>query len=687
MDEQSRREFLAEAEELLDVLFGDIRTLRLRRGEGRARRELIGRIFRHVHTLKGLAAAIGLDATGEIAHEFESLLDAVRTGRAPVDDAVLEAFGDAADAVARSLGATVHGKSLFVPPALVERLRRLASVDVREPATPAGDSSATALAALPEEIVQVLSEHETQRLREAVSEGARLYVVAVDFDLLTFDEQFRRMGDALAEIGEVVSTLPGMATSAPDRINFRLVYAATQNRETVAARVAPFGASLTEAFAPDTATHPHRAQEDERQDDEEPHDALIAIASLTKMVRVPLDDLDDVISTTHELFNDTSALLDRALANDLARPAQAEIENSATHIRRRFAELAGQLIGLRMVRSGRMLERLARAGHDAARTMGKDVEIEIKGGEVRLDKSLADRIADPLLHMLRNAVDHGIEAADVRRGAGKPPRGRIRLEAATDGSRVILRITDDGGGIDAERIARAAVERGLVADVASVDERQALRLIFRPGFSTASEVTSMSGRGVGLEVVERAVEQVGGELRVQTRRGAGTTFEMRLPTTLALVPSLVVYSAGNCYGVDAGQVVEAGEVARSETEEVGGARVVRWRGAVVPLVTLRTLLAPGEDNDEARRADATDEARLHIIITRLASRDGDDTGDEPESARTAVIVDRCDGQRELLVRGLGRHAARWRGITGATELRDGTVALMLDLPQLLEMQP
>ncbi|HEV2708207.1 MAG TPA: ATP-binding protein, partial [Pyrinomonadaceae bacterium] len=330
------------------------------------------------------------------------------------------------------------------------------------------------------------------------------------------------------------------------------------------------------------------------------------------------------------------------------------------------------------------LERAARAGQSAARAARREVDFETVGGEVRLDKSLADAVADPLLHLLRNAVDHGVEPPAERVRVGKPERGLVRLEAVAEGSRVLLRVSDDGRGIDPERVARAAIERGLVSADERLTEQQALRLIFRPGFSTAREVSAVSGRGVGLDVVERAVEQAGGELRVWSRPGAGTTFEMRLPTTLALVSSLVVRSAENRYCVDASHVEEAGYVSRAETERVGNATLVRWRGELLPLVTLRALLA-----QPAR--EPVDGERVPVIISHVAGREGvvdekASAGGEGRGERAAVVVDGWDGHSEVLVRGLGRHATRWRGISGATELRDGTVALVLDLPRLLEMR-
>ncbi len=696
MDAQLLREFLAEAEDLIEVLIGDTQTLRARRGEGRARRELIGRIFRHVHTIKGSAAAAGLDVVAEIAHEFESLLDQMRLGQTSVDDAALDVFDDATNAIAQSLNAVASGDAPPAPRTLIERLRRVSLKTEPQSTDASPPLQERLLEALPEDIKTSLSEYETHRFREAAGEGLHLFVVAVGFDLMTFDERFRDLSDALAESGEMISTMPGHEASAPDQISFRIVYATDSMPDEAASRLAPFGTvvltDLSAAAKTGEQESIHRvenklegetASASETAGAKEGEDApstILSLAPLSTLVRVELSGLDEIISATHELLTDTAGALDFALQQNLPRGEQTEMEIRAARIRRRFVELEERLIDLRMVAIGQTLQRAARAGAMAARSIDKEVDFETAGNDVRIDKSLADAISEPLLHLLRNAIDHGIEAPDERLRAGKEKRGSVLIEAVAEGSRVRLRVTDDGRGIDPERIARAAVERGIIDAHAKITKEQSLRLIFRPGFSTAASVSNVSGRGVGLDVVESAVEKIGGELSVAGEYGAGTTFEMLLPTTLALVPSLVVRSSGYAYCIDASHISEAGFVESNEIESVGQARVVRWRGQVMPLVELRELLA----QDAIAVTDTEQKNRVPVIVSHVAGRRrGEEAGEQLKHA--VVALDEWDGHREVLVRGLGRHASRWRGISGATELRDGSVALMLDLPRLLEM--
>ncbi|MET0645704.1 MAG: ATP-binding protein [Pyrinomonadaceae bacterium] len=675
MDERLLREFLAEAEDLIEELYGDVAELRVARGHGPARRELVARTFRHVHTVKGTAAAAGLDAVGRVAHEFESLLDAVRRGGVPLDEEALDACEEAVAALSESLEAAARGEAWAVPARLVERLSRLAAHAPVEPVAAAEEL-------LPPEVARGLNAHERVSLAEALAEGARAYVVSVDFDLAGFDEQYRRLSESLKESGEVVSTQPFVSDVGPGRVGFRIVYASAEAFGKLSARAAAFDARLDATAGGDlvnldASSHGGKTFEDVRDGTLEASEAAppattnttSSTGTSTAGVRVTLEELDELISATHGLFADTLGALDVALGGV---EAHADLEERARAVRRRFFELEERLIGLRMVTLRGSLLRAARAGRAAAREAGKRVEFEVAGGDARLDRSLAERVADPLLHLVRNAVDHGVETEEERAAAGKSAAACVRVEADTEGGLVVLRVSDDGRGVDVEAVARAAAAAGLVEPGARLTDAHALRLIFRPGFSTAAQASLVSGRGVGLDVVERAVEEAGGEVRVRSQRGRGTTFELRLPTSLALLPAHVVRLGGRRYCLGASHVVEAGHAEASEVESGGARQTLRWRGQELPLVELRELLGLG-----AREGDSNGAARRAYVVARARQ-------DSEAEAHAAIAVDELEGQSEVLVRGLGRHAKRWRAVGGATELRDGTVALVLDLPRLLE---
>ncbi|HEY0407180.1 MAG TPA: ATP-binding protein, partial [Pyrinomonadaceae bacterium] len=643
--DQLLREFLAEAEELIETLFRDIRQLGEKRGEGRARRELTNRIFRQAHTLKGTAAAAGLDVASQLAHEFETLLDGVRAGRVTINEPVLVAFEDAAHALSQTLGAAARNERSPLPLRLIENLRRLAQSDAAaEPST--HQDAAARLSVLPEEIARALGASDAQRVREASAEGQRLFLVHVSFELETFEQRFRGLSAAIGQNGELISTLPGLAEAAPGAINLRLLCATQATDAELSALVAPFDPFMLEEFKPDTHSQTEGEAATGLSEDAAPLSAFAeTIAPLTTQVRVELGKLDELINAAHELLTQTTAALNLAREETGAAAARVDLDARSTLIHQRFIELEEELIALRRVPLAQTLERAARAGRQAARALGKEIAVEINGGETLLDKSLVEVVCDPLLHLVRNSVGHGIEAAAERERAGKNARGTLRLDALAEDDRVILRITDDGRGLDLESIARAAVERGIIEAGQSITRHQALRLIFRPGFSTAPVVSKISGRGVGLDVVERAVEQVGGEMRVRSEPGQGTTFEMIIPTALSLFSALVVASDGHSYCIDACHVAETLTITDEQIERADDEELITLGGAQLPLVRLRQLL--GQPPGAAALSWPV------VIVSRAKLVKGKDAG-ATQRGRVALQVDEwMEGRAELLARRLG----------------------------------
>ncbi|HEV7473046.1 MAG TPA: ATP-binding protein [Pyrinomonadaceae bacterium] len=648
--DQTQHEFLVDIEELIEHIFVDLDELRAISADGRSRRELIDRVFRRVHSVKGSAASCRLDIVSQIAHEFENLLDEVRSGRVLIDEDLLDTCESATDALSESLSLAASGKLESSPRALFGRLQAAAR-NTSEP----GSGGEGILRNVPFEIWESLTEAEKQRLIIVAAEGSPLFVITTSFAIENFDSQFFRLKEKLAEFGEVISTSPAVDDEHPDRINFRVLYAGDGDAQPIAA----FSSVAVTKIA-DAAT--------ERPEKNKPESAAPAeTSSLSNFVRIDLDKLDHLISSTHELLRTTSSAMDLALAVALPQPpAGAELQNLHDQIRGSFRSVEEQLIHLRLVTVGPVLQRAMRAGRASARLAGKEVDFEIRGGELRLDKLLVEAIADPLIHLVRNAVDHGIETAEERAQAGKPARGNVRIEVVSEGSQSRLRVTDDGRGVDPAVISAAASRLGLLpAEGEPLDVDRSLRLIFRPGFTTLASASNISGRGVGLDVVETSVEQVGGELRVSSKPREGTKFEIRLPVTFGLIAANVVVSNGNHYCIPATQTL--GIDAIDIVDGTSGADRLRQ-------YSLRDLLGQPEEPDDAS-------SQLHLITCQFTD---DRAGISNQQLKcVGIVVDRVEGPQEVLVRKLGRHAGRWYGIAGAAELRDGSVALVLDLPRLL----
>ena len=673
--DQSQREFLVDLEELVELVFADINELRACLTDGLARREqreLVDRIFRRVHSIKGSAASGGAEIVSQMAHEFENLLDAVRGRRTLLNDEVLNTCESAIEALSESLSQETLGTAEPFRGALLDQLQAAARGTTRDAAI---DTEET-LRNIPFEIWESLTQADKHRLVSAVEEGSPLYFVATSFDLSNFDKEFTRLKEKLSDLGEVISTSPTVDDAHPGKINFRILYASEIKTGTLQKSVSEFSdVVFNEVKDAGNAQLPEERELAPR---------YASVSSLANFVRTDLETLDRLISSTHELLRTTSNALSFALSQEeITPPALAELQGLDQQIRRSFMVVEDGLIRLRMISLGPTLQRVARAGRAAARLAQKDIDFEIVGGDIELDKLLVDAIADPLMHLVRNAVDHGIEAVESRLQAGKKERGTVRIEAVNEGSQSRVRVTDDGRGIEPLVIAVAAKKLGMIQTESGLDFERSLRLIFRPGFTTVESVSNVSGRGVGLDIVETAVEQVGGELRVSSKPAAGTTFEIHLPVTFGLIEATVFVSGANRYCIPTSHILVNGTLGGGDpaanTSPEGEPGNVQDSGEYeLPPISMRQLLgqSPPETSDQ------TDSRVESQLITCQFSEDHAGLGGHA-MRRINVLVDAVEGNEEVLVRSLGRHAGRWYGVAGATELRDGTVALVLDLPRLL----
>ena len=563
---------LSELEDQVEQIFATVDELREVAGDGPATRKLLDSLFRTVHSLKASATSNGLNSLAATAHAFENLLHSLRTGKTTLDSEAFQLLSENAESL--SEGITLDSPNTFEIPA---------------------------------DIWTTLKEAEKHTLKQSVNEGATLFLVQTSFAVADFDQQFQKLKELLAGSGEVISTAPKLDTEAPGKINFRILYASTAD---ALRELSGFSDVTAEEIAVPLPPKSVVAQKRRAPDS----------------VRISLEDLDRLISSTHKLYRHTTSSTGEASA-----------------LERALLELSAEMVNLRMVRAEKLLSRALRAGRSAAVATGKEVEFELRGQDLLLDKSLSDAIADPLIHLVRNAVGHGIENADVRVQLGKPHKGRIIIQAATFQGQTRIAVTDDGRGIDPAIVERAAKRLGIVDPDAVVTSEKCIRLLFRAGFSTALEVSNISGRGVGLDVVETGVEEVGGSIRVSSQTGKGSTFEIRLPVTFGFLNVLPVTVAGRRYLIDAAYVVSNVSI---ETKPV----------------PLGSLLGAG---DQQSASQAT-------LICQFA-----------DQGFVALSVDEIGEPQPALIRGLGSRSGRWFGVAGASEMRDGSVVLLLDLQRLV----
>jgi two-component system chemotaxis sensor kinase CheA len=383
---------------------------------------------------------------------------------------------------------------------------------------------------------------------------------------------------------------------------------------------------------------------------------------------VDIHKLDRLMNVVGELVLVKSSLLaiaERLKADGGDPVLTAELHRANRALERRLDELQSGILEVRMVPLDQVFDKLARMVRKLAREVGKEIEFEVRGGDVELDKLIVEDLSDPLMHLIRNAIDHAVEPPEVRQRLGKARAGHIRLSASQRGNHVQISVEDDGAGIDEERIREVALQRGLATPeaLAGMSRREAMNLIFLPGFSTARQVTTLSGRGVGLDVVKNNIANLSGIIELSSERGAGTRVELTLPVTLAIIRALVVSVAGRIYAVPLNSVLEILEVRGRELRTLSMREVLTLRGATLPVVRLARhfRLSGGDPVDP-----------FFVVVVGLAQE------------RLGVAVDDLVGQQDIVVKPLGHLLHGSRGVAGATDLGDRRTVLVLDVGAIIE---
>jgi two-component system, chemotaxis family, sensor kinase CheA len=701
-------EYLSESEELLDSLLADLDSLATNPDIN-----LINRIFRTVHSLKGLSGMMGLDEVQLLAHEFEDILDDLRLGHLSLKEETTAALQEAGAGLASLVGGAVRGP---VNEEDFERLRSLLTAIAVRPSERGkkGDTGLESLS-LSERERALLTEYEEHRITENLNAGRSFFALVVQFEVGKLDTQYRALTARLERTGEMVTTLPETA-SEPALVSFKLIFATQLKEADVKTLAEPFGGRVTRLGpsswrrAGAALMSVGRKQKESRKKPGgkstsrklksllPPAFAQESLHPLSPSVRVEMSQIDELSGLAHELsieMERLATMADRFLkAAGFGAREQFDLRFSSRRIEREFLELEERLVELRMISLAQTFTRAARLAGRLARELGKSVSVEIAGRETQLDKMIIDRISDSIYHVLRNAIDHGIELPEDRRLAGKAARGKIKIEAILEGTRAIIAITDDGRGINPAEVLNRAVEAGLIAPDEQWADEEVLRMLLRPGFSTADYVSQVSGRGVGLDAVERTMHELGGEVRISSEQGKWTRFELAVPTTLVMISAFIVRASEWRYAINVGQIVELLYVKRDDILGPDGRRSIEWRGSTIPLVELKYLLGLGGARVFAQpvsstgaligrglsnfqRAAGAGESqpdhmhRVPVFITRAGDRN------------VAVAVEQFEEQREIIVKSLGSLARKIKGIIGAVDLEGGDVALVLDLPSLL----
>jgi two-component system chemotaxis sensor kinase CheA len=759
IDKALLNECLSESEQLLDSLLTDLEQLAGLAATEVADRppvalaELVNRIFRNVHSLKGLSGMMGMASVKSLAHEFENVLDDLRLGKLGFDGRVAGLLRESGEWLATLVGAAARESATEED---FEALRRLLRTLGQLPRSGRKRSGGLDSIKLSDRERHLLTPYEKHRIVANVEAGRSVYEITVEFRVDELDRSFRALTDKLGARGELITSLP--AAARPDAVGLKLLFATASKEAEVEEVAGPFqgrvekiGPSLrrrAEAALKRTGrrkkpSHPSDASipagldiagsmshgvlspsdasqsgGDESSGRGEPalaapgRDGIVQPTSqeflqpLSPGVRIDLTQIDEISSLAHELNIEAqrlSAMAGRVMGEpEIGARERFDLKQSSRRLERNFLELEERLVELRMVSLTQTFNRAARLVERLARELGKRVSVEVAGGSTQLDKMIVDRLSGPIYHVLRNAIDHGMEPPEERTRCGKPRTGKIRLDARVEGTEAVITISDDGRGIDHEKVYERALEIGAISRDEELTREQLLRLILRPGFSTATEISELSGRGVGLDAVERAMYELAGEIRISSEAGKGTSFELSVPTTLVMISAFIVGVAEYRYAINVGQIIELVYLKPSYITGGDGKRRIPWRGSGIPLIELKYLLGLGGarrlgtatrvDISQAdgprglmgagfaggmaaeRAAGVAADNRVPALVTRVADR------------TFAIAVERFDSQREIIVKSLGGLGRKMKGVVGAVDLEGGDVALVLDLASLLMLR-
>ncbi|MBU8913672.1 MAG: chemotaxis protein CheA [Spirochaetales bacterium] len=680
-------ELLAELENSLLELEGDS-----------ANHELIDRVFRAMHTLKGSGAMFGFEEIADFAHEVENVLDLARNDRLPVTKELIDLNLAARDQILDMLATSDGGAPATREKndRIVSQLQKL-SLDARMEGAPEsvaseaadasdgtqadsgdrelyrirfrpaaeiflfgtnpvlllkelaelGDCEAMAHTAEIPGLDEINPEHcytywdimlTTDRGMNAVrdvfvfvEDDSELEIeVLADLDAVDEDITQKKLGQILLERGDI------------DEENLRRILSSKKLLGQVLVEE-----GLGEAEAVKSALHEQREvkrAEEARQS-----------ASSASSIRVRSDKLDALVNLVGELVT-----VQAHLSQTTGELGNGELVSTAEEVERLTAELRDTAMSLRMVPIGSMFGKFRRLVRDLSGQLGKEVELITEGDDTELDKSVIERLSDPLVHLVRNCIDHGIESPDVRAKHHKERAGTIILSAEHSGAQVLIQITDDGAGLNSREILTKAVARGLVSPQDELSEKEIFDLVLAPGFSTAQEVTDVSGRGVGMDVVKKTIEGLRGSLEIESSEGEGTTVTLKIPLTMAIIEGLLVKLGDDFFVVPLAVVRECVELSPEDASRSNGRRLVNLRGSLLPYVNLREFLAHGGESSETG----------HVVVIDAGGRG------------VGLLVDEVIGSLQTVIKNLGRMYQDLEGVSGATILGDGTIALILDVLKL-----
>jgi len=676
--------FLEEADELIQQLDENIIKLE----KDKENPKIIQEIFRAAHTLKGSSAMLGHKRMTEVAHAMETLLDKLRNKKLELNSRIVDALLCGIDAIKSLTQEVVTGSQGGTDVQATVNQLEIASEKAAKGEGKSGENHNAGQESTADQGM-ALDEEAQQKLSDAAAAGLAAYRIRVSI-LPTSEWKAVRSMQALGALenkGIVVASQPSMAEIEQEKVGeeLRVIYcterpdAEIQAELMAIADIAGVQVTLFTTRAGqagrETAGENNgngQAQSSAGGQGLDPRGAVDQPVKLEGLqsIRVDVKVLDGLMNMVEELVIDRSRigrvgkmLEGRYPDDDLV----TDLVGTSNHIIKVVNELHQDIMKVRLVPISLVFNKFPRLVRDLAQKQNKSLDLALLGGETELDRTIIEQISDPLIHLLRNAVDHGIESPEARRAAKKPERAKVILTAFQEEGHIIITLEDDGAGIDPQKIKQAAVKKGMITQEAAdkLTENEAINLIFAAGMSTASKVTEVSGRGVGMDIVRTNIERLNGSVSIATEFGIGTTFTIKLPLTLAVFQGLMVSIKRETYVIPLPSVLETLNVSAESISKVLSDEVMNLRDEIIPLLRLDSVLGLS--------GQSSNEGKCYVIVVK---------GD---NKRVGIIVDGLMDQQEFVIKPVARHIGDIKGIAGATILGDGQVALILDIPVLVKI--
>ncbi|MCY8824144.1 chemotaxis protein CheA [Bacillus atrophaeus] len=636
--------------------------------------QIVHDIFRAAHTLKGMSATMGYTDLAHLTHQLENVLDAIRNGDIAITSSRLDVMFEALDHLEAMVQSIIDGGD--------------GKRDITEVSAKLDVNGAHAETAVAAEIAETESskedweydEFERTVIEEAEEQGFERYEITVSLNENCMLKAVRvyMIFEKLNEIGEVAKTMPSAEVLETEDFgsSFQVCLLTKQTAEDVEQIIngisevenveIKHGAPLKtvekqpEPNADIQPALPEKKQQEKQKQPVKNEEQAKHHSGGSKTIRVNIDRLDSLMNLFEEL------VIDRGRLEQIAKELEHnELTETVERMTRISGDLQSIILNMRMVPVETVFNRFPRMIRQLQKELNKKIELSIIGAETELDRTVIDEIGDPLVHLIRNSIDHGVESPEVRLKKGKPESGKVVLKAYHSGNHVFIEVEDDGAGLNRKKILEKALERNVITDreAESLEDNEIYELIFAPGFSTADQISDISGRGVGLDVVKNKLESLGGSVSVRSVEGEGSLFSIQLPLTLSIISVLLIKLEEETFAIPISSIIETAVIDKNDILQTHDREVIDFRGHIVPVVYLKEEFKINDTKQDAQQ--------LHIIIVKK--------GDKP----TAFVVDSFIGQQEVVLKSLGDYLTNVFAISGATILGDGQVALIIDCNALI----